>query len=178
MLEVQLGVDAPLGLSGAAMDIAILDAWSLGVGVGVSPSGMQLAAHTRVRLVGTHRDAFHLELAYSTGRYRFYDIGAPARAVADDVFRQNAPTHDRQYEFSVERAAWLHLGAGYEHRWHRFSLRGSAGLAILLNRDAGRCFGDYTHQERDCRNPEPGVYNDGYMMQILPYTVVGLGYTM
>ncbi len=166
-LELQLGIGGPLGLLGAALDVALLPRWSLGAGAGLSLGGPQVAVFTRVRLVGNERRAFFVEAAFSGGNYRAVDI------IGSMIAGEDPPNHDDGYEYRVRPAFWVYVGAGYELRWQTAAFRVSGGFAGLLNPGSGQCIGEDSRQRISCSEAERRWGNgDGSGMNVLPYAGV------
>jgi hypothetical protein len=166
-LELQVGLGAPLGLLGGAVDVALLRRWSVTAGVGVSGGGLQLAASTRVRLVGNHRMAFFLETAFSGGNF---SMSEDPLGVGEDT-----PEYDDGYYYEVEPAYWLYFGAGYELRFSRSALRAFAGWAPLLNPGDAHCVTEESRMRVTCS--EAREKWGSVVPPWLPYVGVTYGYT-
>ncbi|HEY5960380.1 MAG TPA: hypothetical protein VIV60_27690, partial [Polyangiaceae bacterium] len=87
---------------------------------------------------------------------------------------------DTDYVFRVRPANWLHGGAGYEHRWKHFLLRGTLGLAVLLNLGDGTCSGNTTGKEMPCDEAMKRFdeRSSGAQTRVLPYGTFAIGYLL
>jgi hypothetical protein len=149
VLEAQVGLGAPLGIAGVAVDFSPSAGVSanLGAGIGHATGALQVGASLRMRLVIAHGFAAGAEAGLAAGRYD-EDIGCCGPS------------------WRWERAVWAFGGLALERRWDDgFALRWSFGSAAILNVPDGEC--------PRCRaTEEPGVW----ATTTLPYTMLAAGY--
>ncbi|MBI3206626.1 MAG: hypothetical protein HYZ29_34135 [Myxococcales bacterium] len=151
-LEAQLGLGAPLGLVGVAVDLSPSAgfSWNLGAGVSAHAPSLQLGTAVRLRLIPTTGFAVGAEGGLAFGRY-----AEPSECPRPDC----PPT------YSWERAVWGHVGLMLERRSASgLSLRwsfGSAGIFNVTQADCVRC--DATD--------EPNMWDT-----TVPYTLVAAGW--
>lgn len=126
-IDAQLGFGAPLGFAGVAFEATPVPWWTLGAGVGMSFSGLQLAVSSRVRYLWGH-SAIAAGLGLSRGPY-----GAISPICCDDF----------GWRAHWDAAYWLDFDLfSIEHRWSSGrELRFYLGVASLLNPGDSACSG-------------------------------------
>jgi hypothetical protein len=121
--EAQLGLGAPLGFAGIALDLTLYRFLSLSGGVGLGGSGLQTAAMSRIRIFdfGSELGSILAGVGYSTGPYTWNPICI-----------------DQCDQRTWTRADWLNLELAAEPRPSAFTrLRVSLGVAVLTNPSDG-----------------------------------------
>jgi hypothetical protein len=147
-LEVQLGLGAPLGFAGIAIDGSPLPVFALNVGVGLGAQGMQVSGSARVRPFRFGHSAHfapYIGGGISEGPYQQYDTNA--------FFGGDTPTA----EYHWDTAVWANAEAGMEMRLgERFELRPFIGIAALTNPTTGKPVGT-PDQPRDGSTAYTGI---------------------
>jgi hypothetical protein len=130
------GFGTPLGLIGVAGQYVVLEALTLGAGIGTNDQGLQLSAYANFRpLHWSGRSvAFAVgpQLAYATGPWAPFSVNG--------LFSGGGSSDDR---YVVDRAHWLQADLGLEVQTKGgVVFRFSHGAAFLLNPGSGRCEGE------------------------------------
>jgi hypothetical protein len=112
----QLGLGTPPGLGGLEIEPTVLQHFVLSSGIGLDPSGLQVAFMPRLRLPVSRREALTFGLGGSIGEYRL--TGDPCGADCTPAVHQGT-------------AVWANLEAAAETRL-------SAGFSLRLFVGAGR----------------------------------------
>ena len=126
-LEAQLGLGAPLGLAGAALDVSPSPGFSLnfGAGVGHSTRSLQLAGVARMRIIAAHGFAVGPEAGLAMGRYEEHI---------------DCPDGHCPPEWHWNRAVWGNVGLFLERRSDTgLALRWSFGAASIFNLASAEC---------------------------------------
>lgn len=151
-LEAEIGLGAPLGLAGFALDWSPSPgfSWNAGVGVGASTKSPQAATAARLRIVIAPGFGAGAEGGLAVGRY----------AEASDCPSGRCPP---AYEW--DPAVWGNVGLFLERRTSDgLSLRASFGSAGIFNVTSAKCVRcDYAD--------EPNVWRT-----TVPYALVAAGW--
>jgi hypothetical protein len=151
--EAQLGLGAPLGLAGGAVEIAG-DRLALSAGGGLGVSGPQVAVTARYRFRLARIFNISVGAGVSAGPYEW---------VEPLVFDNPARKH-------WDTAFWANGELGFEIGWPiGFHARPFLGVGSILNRQAGVCVGDTA---TFCQSSHSG---DGF---ILPYAGIAIAYAI
>lgn len=119
IVDLQLGVNAPLGALGVSLELDPLPWIVTGVGLGVSFNGPQLAGYGRPRVRLTEGVTLGADLGLSIGDY-------------SDCF------FDCEYGHHWSSALWLNAGLSAEFFWTGSAhARLFAGRAFMLNPGSG-----------------------------------------
>ncbi|MCC6664699.1 MAG: hypothetical protein IT375_13185 [Polyangiaceae bacterium] len=151
-VEAQLGLGAPLGLVGVAVDLSPSAgfSWNLGAGISVPGPTLQLGTAVRLRLIPTTGFAVGAEGGLSFGPYSE---------------QSDCPSNDCPPAYSWERAVWGHVGLMLERRSQSgLTLRWSFGGAGIFNVTQADC-------ERCDATDEPSTWHT-----TVPYTLVAAGW--
>ncbi len=135
-LEGHLGIGTPVGFFGGFVDYALFESVTVGAGAGAGSGpdylSLHLAAGARWRALRGELNAGYLAVEYSTGGYREFQSYALAPSGVAETWTVT--------DITAERAHWLHLSLGWEHRWRSgVVLRAYYGAGILLNPDDREC---------------------------------------
>jgi len=132
VIESQLGLGAPLGLIGIALDYSPMPVLGLNVGVGLGLGGVQYAFAARLRVIRWgHRNHFaaYLGAGVSAGGYN-------TDYAALDTWPEALERPSPHYHWDT--AYWTNLEAGIDMRiGSHLSLRPFFGVALVLNPNAG-----------------------------------------
>ena len=132
-LELRLGVAAPTGGLGGAVEFAFVPRVGLGCGVGTNGVGPEYACWLRARPIIVRNRALTLWSGLSTAPFVQNDataggaFGWGTAAVAQMGHRPPPP------ERAWAHAYWLNTDVGYESRRNSFLFRVFVGLAALSN---------------------------------------------
>jgi hypothetical protein len=151
-VEAQVGLGAPLGLAGLALDLSPSAgfSWNVGAGVGGSTKTLQLGTAVRLRLIPVHGFAVGAEGGLAFGRYEERSECATGRCPP---------------AYSWDQAVWGHIGLVLERRSESgVTLRWSFGGAGIFNVTSADC-------ERCDATDEPSIWHT-----TLPYTLVAVGW--
>jgi hypothetical protein len=151
-LEAVLGLGAPLGLAGVAVDMSPSPGFSAnaGAGIGGSTRSLQLAAALRMRIIAARGFAAGAEGGLAVGRY------------SEDL---SCPSGRCPAAWYWERAVWGNVGLFLELRTDAgLALRGSFGASAIFNVTSGQCV-------RCDATDEPSLWTT-----TLPYTAIAVGY--
>jgi hypothetical protein len=150
-VEAQLGLGAPLGLAGGAIEIAG-DWFALSAGLGAGVSGLQVGGTARYRLRLARIFNINIGAGLSAGAYEWTEP-----FIFDNAARKRWDT-----------AYWANGELGFEFGpFSGFRVRPFVGMGSILNRDDAVCIGDAVGH---CEAVHSG---DGFF---LPYLGVALGY--
>jgi hypothetical protein len=151
-LETQVGMGAPLGLAGLALDCSPSAGFSanFGAGLGNATKSLQLATVLRLRFVIAHGFATGSEGGLAFGRYERHI---------------DCPDGRCPPSWSWNRAVWGNVGLFLERRSDAgLTLRWSFGGTSIFNGAAADC-------ERCTATDEPNTW-----VTTLPYTMLAVGW--
>ncbi|HEX2671570.1 MAG TPA: hypothetical protein VHM25_11895 [Polyangiaceae bacterium] len=165
-LELRLGVAAPTGGLGGALEFALVPRVGVGCGVGTNGVGPEYACWLRARPIIVHNRALTLSSGLSTAPFvQSYATVGGAFGWATAAMAQmgeHPPPPDRAWA----HADWLNSDVGYESRRNSFLFRVFGGLAALLNPN------DSVIQSTDS-DDAPAADKP---VHVLIYAGIGLGY--
>ena len=132
-LELRLGVAAPTGGLGGAVEFALVPRVGLGCGVGTNGVGPEYACWLRARPIIVRNRALTLSSGLSTAPFvqDYATVGGAFgwATAAIDQMGESPPPPARVWA----HAYWLNTDVGYESRRNSFLFRVFGGLAALLN---------------------------------------------
>jgi hypothetical protein len=139
-VELQLGLNAPLGLAGLAIDYSLIPALALNAGVGLGLSGVQWGAGARVRVFrfANGRDTNHFAITCGAGVAggAFDTAHADVLGISIDGSQYTPEPQVAHYHF--DQAIWATTDVGFEMRFGpHFLFRPELGLSALLNPSDG-----------------------------------------
>ena len=165
-LELRLGVAAPTGGLGGAMEFGLVPRVGLGCGVGTNGVGPEYACWLRARPIIVRNRALTLSSGLSMAPFvqNYATVGGAfgwgTAAIAQMGERPPPP------ERAWAHAYWLNTDVGYESRHNSFLFRVFGGLAALLNPN------DSVIQSSDSVDAPPA----DKPVHVLIYAGLGLGY--
>lgn len=165
-LELRLGVAAPTGGLGGAVEFSLVPRMGLGCGAGTNGVGPEYACWLRARPIIVRNRALTLSSGLSMAPFvqNYATVGGAfgwgTAAIAQ--MGEHPPPPDRVWA----HAYWLNTDVGHESRRNSFLFRVFGGLAALLNPN------DSVIQASDSDDAPPA----DKPVHVLIYVGIGLGY--